>query len=400
MMCPQIRIKLHRKFNRYVSIIKNPEIRLDQKRLLEDLKKFKNSEESRRFWLEMKRLDTKLTVQERCAEYVQEIAANEVGLLSIPAASTTTLENEPLLNPAQSGSEPYLFMDVDIADKFRQFQQAVRQETNDGTLYIESSVREVLSLSSILLLCPDQHSPLSMGIFTETVLSGLWKKGLNECLDTTLDISDTTCMTASRAIANVESGLQSKDEAELDLLIYGKTVDPLTRSLLRGICVGMRKLPLVAIKDKESIGECELFNMYFDPILSSLLSNPDKNVLLRWSNVISAESGDMRPDATISKIHQRSFGASLGYGEVKVARQRTDHHALCHDLLRLGIMTKDTLDQNKLEGALSFQIHGFHVSFFMTSLRHDGLYIMQEIGEVTFPRSLEELATFVLRAPG
>ncbi|SAL96971.1 hypothetical protein [Absidia glauca] len=204
-----------------------------------------------------------------------------------------------------------------------------------------------------------------MDIFTETVLSGLWKKELQECLDTTVDISDATCMTASRAITNVESGTQSKDEAELDLLMYGRTVDPLTRALLRGICVGMRKLPLVAIKAKESIGECELFTLYFDPILSSLLSNPDKNVLLRWSNVTSAKSGDMRPDATISKIHQRSFGASLGYGDVKVARQRTDHHALCHDLLRLGILTKDTLDQNKLEGSIDnmqHQIQESHIS--------------------------------------
>jgi hypothetical protein len=78
-----------------------------------------------------------------------------------------------------------------------------------------------------------------------------------------------------------------------------------------------------------------------------------------------------------------------------VTRQRTDHHALWHDLLRLGILTKDTLDQNKLEGALSFQIHGFHVTFFLTRLRHDGMYIMQKIGEMTFPRSLEELTTFV-----
>ncbi|KAI9497125.1 hypothetical protein BDB00DRAFT_784875 [Zychaea mexicana] len=54
-----------------------------------------------------------------------------------------------------------------------------------------------------------------------------------------------------------------------------------------GISVAMRRLPLVAIKNKQTIGECELFTKYFDPILASLFSDPDRKVLLRWSNVMS-----------------------------------------------------------------------------------------------------------------
>ncbi|KAG0741368.1 hypothetical protein G6F57_001029 [Rhizopus arrhizus] len=157
----------------------------------------------------------------------------------------------------------------------------------------------------------------------------------------------------------------------------------------------MRKLPQIAIKTKKHIGECELFTMYFDPILSALLSDPDKNVLLRWSNVTCDETGEMRPDATISKLCQRDFGPSLGFGEVKLARPSTDNHALCHDLLRLAIFAKDTVDINKLQAAMTFQINGYNIVFFLTRLRHDGIYFMQEIGQLTFPRSLEELASFV-----
>ncbi|KAI9489664.1 hypothetical protein BDB00DRAFT_841917 [Zychaea mexicana] len=112
----------------------------------------------------------------------------------------------------------------------------------------------------------------------------------------------------------------------------------------------MRRLPLVAIRNKQTIGECELFTKYFDPILASLFSDPDRKVLLRWSNVMSDENDKIRPDATISKLRQRDFGPSLGYGEVKVARPTIDNHALCHDLL---------------------------------------------LAQLTFPRFLEELATFV-----
>ncbi|KAL0082398.1 hypothetical protein J3Q64DRAFT_1634345 [Phycomyces blakesleeanus] len=202
-------------------------------------------------------------------------------------------------------------------------------------------------------------------------------------------------MKLTRLMNNMDSNLQAKDDVEIDLLMLGRSLDPLQGSLLRGIAAAMRKLPLIAIKNKKCIGECELFTMYFDPILSSLLSDPSRNVLLRWSNVTSDQSGDIRPDATISKIHQRDFGPSLGFGEVKLARPTTDNHSLCHDLLRLATLAKDTIDNNKLQAALTFQINGFNITFFLSSLRHDGMYLMQEIGQLTFPCSLEELVFFV-----
>ncbi|KAI9259709.1 hypothetical protein EDC94DRAFT_520902, partial [Helicostylum pulchrum] len=67
------------------------------------------------------------------------------------------------------------------------------------------------------------------------------------------------------------------------------------------------------------LGEYELFTIYFDSVMSSLLSYPKRNVLLRWSNIISDESGILWPNATISQIHQRDSGASLGFGEVTIA---------------------------------------------------------------------------------
>lgn len=105
----------------------------------------------------------------------------------------------------------------------------------------------------------------------------------------------------------------------------------------------MRHLPLIAIKNKQTIGECELFTVHFDPILTSLYSEPDRKVLLHWSNVMSDENGEIRPDATISKLQQRDFGSSLGYGQIKIARPTIDNLALCHNLLRLATLAKDTV---------------------------------------------------------
>lgn len=120
----------------------------------------------------------------------------------------------------------------------------------------------------------------------------------------------------------------------------------------------LKKLPLTAIKDKTTIGEGELLTTYFDPILASILANPDENVLLRWANVTCDATRDKRPDATISKLTQLVFGPSLGFGEAKVAQATCDKYMLCHDLIRLAAFTKDTIDENKLYASLSFQIHG------------------------------------------
>ncbi|KAG0175575.1 hypothetical protein DFQ30_005271 [Apophysomyces sp. BC1015] len=293
------------------------------------------------------------------------------------ATATTIVVTDPGLENMENPTPlmPWTFKNVDVAELFTRFRQSVREMSSNRLVFIESSVHELLALSNILLLCPDQHSSLCMNVFTEDVLSDLTKELLAECMDLNQDMTDHACMKLSRIINNVESNIQSKDDAEFDLLVLGKDLNSLGRSLVRGITAGMRKLPLVAIESKETIGECELFTMYFDPILSALLSNPDRNVLLRWSNVTSDEAGKMRPDATISKILQCDFGSSLGFGEVKLARPSIDHHALCHDILRLAIFAKDTVDKNKLHAALTFQIN--------------------EIGQLTFPRSLKELASFV-----
>lgn len=72
----------------------------------------------------------------------------------------------------------------------------------------------------------------------------------------------------------------------------------------------------------------------------------------------SDENGNMCPDAAISKIHQRDFGPSLGFGEVKIVRPTPDKHSLCHDLLRLATLVKDTTDNNKVQAALAFQSMG------------------------------------------
>ncbi|RCH86192.1 hypothetical protein CU098_008537, partial [Rhizopus stolonifer] len=210
---------------------------------------------------------------------------------------------------------------------FTKFKQAATRTTINQLLFIESSIHELLSLSNILLLCTSQHIQLCVDIFSEDTLDELSKEILVECIDFKQDMCDDFCMKLTRFMNNADSKLQSKDDIEIDLLMLRRNLNPLQQSLLRDITAAMRKLPLIALRNKKS-------------------------------SVTSDESGDIRPDATISKMQQRDFEPSLGFGEVKKARSTTDNHSLCHDLLRLAALAKDTIDSNNPQAALTFQIYG------------------------------------------
>ncbi|EIE90520.1 hypothetical protein G6F46_000835 [Rhizopus delemar] len=119
----------------------------------------------------------------------------------------------------------------------------------------------------------------------------------------------------------------------------------------------MQKLPLHALKDISKIGETELFSTCFDPILPELIAIIERHTILRWSNKKQDENNDFRPDTTITKIHQLEVRLSFESWDVKAKSSVCDYHALCHDVLRLGILAKDSVDHNKLECALAFQIH-------------------------------------------
>lgn len=132
----------------------------------------------------------------------------------------------------------------------------------------------------------------------------------------------------------------------------------------------LQKIPTKAIKDTSCVLESELFSTYIDPILLSLVSDPERNTLLRWPNKKSEEN-DFRPDATITKLQQMKYRYNLGHGETKV--NNCGNHALALELLTVSIFAKDTLDFHKLSNAFGFQVHGFTIVFYPMSLEFHGI---------------------------
>lgn len=173
----------------------------------------------------------------------------------------------------------------------------------------------------------------------------------------------------------------------------------------------IQKLPCSPLNVYKKMSESDLWSSYFDPLLSCLISDPDRLVHLRWTNTIPNEKAKFRPDAVISEKPQLKFGSSVGYGEAK-AQQGCYSKLLCLDMLRLAIFTKNAIDVSKLDGVLGFQIHGkeynktkkknlilqiflgFNITFYINQVTAKGIYTFKEIAHIRFPQSLEDLPSF------
>ncbi|ORX58099.1 hypothetical protein DM01DRAFT_1372184 [Hesseltinella vesiculosa] len=65
--------------------------------------------------------------------------------------------------------------------------------------------------------------------------------------------------------------------------------------------------------------------------------------------------------------------SSIGFGEAKVCQRSGARHSLCIDTLPLITFCKNAIDVNKLDGAIAFQIHGMHITFFLMKLTAAGV---------------------------
>ncbi|CAO3620111.1 unnamed protein product [Mucor hiemalis] len=264
---------------------------------------------------------------------------------------------------------------------FDQYQSLINELLiNHKKLPIETYVTEFAALSHVFLL-------YTMNKITDAVV----KKDLN--WDQTF--SNSTFVNLSTILTDLSLGLKNRQDCIIDIMMMSRNAEYCQNRVLQGIANLIQKIPTAAIKDSSVIGEAELWSTFFDPILSVLVADPEKSVQFRWSNTTTSESGNSRrPDAIISSVKQLEFGASLGFGEAKRYEKDCNRYGRCHDLLRLAIFTKNAIDINKLNGSLSFQIHGFNISFFLTRLDHRGIYTMVELGHMRFPESIEELPSF------
>ncbi|CAO3601323.1 unnamed protein product [Absidia cylindrospora] len=308
--------------------------------------------------------------------------------------------NDTTTHTIDTDNDPWLFGDNNISQLFQYYQSTIHgMISKHGSLPLESYVHEIAALTHILILNKHQHSPTAMKVFSAELLDELAESLSTETMNTshTVAFNDGHYLKLVKSITDLSMGITTRDQMHLDLSVMAASMDYGRRRILFGLNNMIQKLPITPLKDYNDIPENELWNTYYDPLLSCLVSDPNRRVHLRWTNAVPLEGGSSRPDAIISQKEQLEYGASMGHGEVKVNQDY--HHAskypLCMDTLRLAIFNKNAIDVNKLNGTLAFQIHGFNITFFVSRLIAHGMYVFYEIAHLRFPQSLEDLPSFV-----
>ncbi|KAI8070169.1 hypothetical protein BDF21DRAFT_425127 [Thamnidium elegans] len=259
---------------------------------------------------------------------------------------------------------------------------------------MEEHVQEFLSLNNILLLQPLQYSHLMRSVFTDSLLAKIHDEFQKKIEFPDMKFTSAEFMSIVENIMNLDSGITSVLSTTAGLLQITSKMPYEKQRVIVGLAMLIQKLPKNSINDVSAISETELWNTYFDSLLSCVLANSERSVLLRWLDKVISPSLPLRPDAVVSIVDQLKFSATLGHGEVKIAEPTCNKAALCMDLARVACFSKEAIDLHLLESSISFQIHGFAITFFLTRLDHDGLYVMYEVGHLEFPSSLAQLPVF------
>ncbi|KAK4514479.1 uncharacterized protein ATC70_002076 [Mucor velutinosus] len=260
---------------RYKSII-SKYLPQEKDRLIQDYGHWKRSSDYKLYWLEKSRTSVQLDTRVECSSFAgdvlrQETAAittsinddyanidsnNNMGMAasssfssstaiqdseSIPSSSipTTSSATTPLDTIATITTEgppcfPWLIGDFDVADAFYRYRCHVIQQANDRLLQIEKSVHELLSLSHILLLCPNQHSDTMLHFFDLAQLQKLHYSLLTESLNDSITLPDDIYLKLVYAVTDVDAKVKTRGQVELLLLTMAQDLDIRQQSVVWG----------------------------------------------------------------------------------------------------------------------------------------------------------------------
>ncbi|CAO3653104.1 unnamed protein product [Cunninghamella blakesleeana] len=271
---------------------------------------------------------------------------------------------------------------------------SILKAKNDG-LYLESDFQNILALSNILLISPNEHPGDIVDRFGEEALRVI-EKQLNRKFNLKKEEFDWSTLTSiNKILKDVEKEkitiIQAADQVHQ--LAYSCSC-PNYQSIIIGIRNMLENLPSHPIKN--NVGEMELFSSYLDPVLRPIFTNNigNKKSSFRWFNE-KLNNTSKRPDAVANLIDQSQWGPYNLFGEVKPVSSIDNTYNLVLDLIRLGHFAKNSIDHSSMKCIICFQAIDTCILFFVVSLLGDGLYVMYKIGKIYVPKCINDIVRYV-----
>ncbi|CAG8499233.1 17722_t:CDS:2 [Cetraspora pellucida] len=311
----------------------------------------------------------------------------------------TIIRDVPQLSLENRDLEDDFFIEErNISKLFRQYQKESVNLANSGGLYVETSVHEILALTSIFMLAPNSHSEIMINIFgsqnlldkIHKVLFPTDKRGL-----------DAECESKFRRI--IKQSINDSRDSAIKSSIAFLTENNSKENLGFVIFEGLRSLPNLTLKSQPS--EMTLITNYLDYIMKELFHEPDKhrvewpNTGLKESRTRKLEGRARQPDFIVSAINQLETSGTLFVGEVTSPAEKGNVRKNCNDLIRIGVFMKECIDSAIDKGAdvklLGFQCIEYTIDFYAMELSAPGLYFMYHIGQASIPTSVKTITHFI-----
>ncbi|KAG1085726.1 hypothetical protein G6F42_021274 [Rhizopus arrhizus] len=297
--------------------------------------------------------------------------------------------------------------DEDIGKAFQDYQISMAKEALSREFQVEKDTHAILALTNILLVKHGQNDSTFDSHFTPNMMK-LVEESVQQKFD--VIVVDSVSKLKRRnhfdmdkhVKSHLEDTIKSVLRAEMTTKQAAKRINNLTTDeethtpddmLLLGVRNLLECIPLV--KTKEMIRESNLSCSYVHSILNPVFTCPERNELLVWSNIQILPNNSMQPDFVVNSLVNSYYSGPCVVGDIKGCDRQEDSHDCLVDLIRIGMVSADSINKNEYDGVIGVHVVGLQVTFYITTLMANGIYVMMEICSVTLPRDATELRSYL-----
>ncbi|KAG1458805.1 hypothetical protein G6F46_006001 [Rhizopus delemar] len=381
-----------------------------RKLLAQKYKTWKSSKESKIFWQERELKRQQLTQDFRSSSEISTTADNianfnisfinstftNKSLYVMDTSKAIELIESNIASSANNQGE-YIINDVDILKQFNIFQQHILGMLETTSLKYTNHLDHALATASVLMVRNSLHTDMEK-FFHKNTIRAIMNDRLSNCGMFTHNFAADLLMDVKVIIQDViAQKITSIRAAKLLLALVKEDTNEENDLYQNKVILCFKRMIEEFPRETLCVEETELITRFIQSSLQPLFDDIDSEVYLRWTNTQTEEHredtvscSDRRPDGCLTAVIKNKK-INLGFSEVKTTKYAKDSHKLNADLYRLGVFSKNTINANHLAGALSIQITGTSIAFFLTEKKREGLYLMTELDVIKFPTTLKEI---------
>ncbi|GAN03601.1 hypothetical protein MAM1_0044d03056 [Mucor ambiguus] len=297
--------------------------------------------------------------------------------------------------------------DQDIGKAFQDYQISMAKEALSREFQVETDTHAILALTNILLIKHGQNDSTFDSHFTPNMMI-LVEESVQQKFD--IIVVDSVSKLKKRNYVDMDSHVKAELENVIKSMLRKenstkqttKKINNLTTNesthtpddmLLLGVRNLIESIPLV--KTKETVRESNLSCSYVHSVLNPLFTCPETNKFLVWSNIQMLPENSMQPDFVVNNLVRSRYSGPCVVGDIKGCDRQDDAYDCLVDLIRVGMMSVDSINKNEYDGVVGVHVVGMQLTFYITTLMANGLYVMLEICSIALPRDSTEIRSYV-----